>query len=379
MSKITLNFFGEMAKIEKPKNLSSLRNEISKLFCFTPQDTNELLISYNIKNEKKYISNNADLDFFLKSKIPIINIDINQISKIYQDNLNQIEESLKAQKELEILLKKKDELNQMREDTLNKEKKKLIEINSKINDLKKKGLKIKNYIFECLKEFEKKINENNEKIIALQKKLGLPLTIQDKKNPYKKKFFMDKNELKLSNSLNDVDIKIKSETKNKKEIHYYITCDGCQKTSFEGKRYTCKDCNIDYCEECFQIYKETHEHKFEVREKSVFDLVDMNKQNENENSKPYLKYKNYHGKKFNGQPVSKNSSKKIGFCPSKESVFKTSKNIHFGIKCNGCGKYPITGSRFKCSVCSNFDYCKECMKRFSEIHKHRFLEISENK
>ena len=44
----------------------------------------------------------------------------------------------------------------MREDTLNKEKKKLIEINSKINDLKKKGLKIKNYIFECLKEFEKK-------------------------------------------------------------------------------------------------------------------------------------------------------------------------------------------------------------------------------
>lgn len=47
--------------------------------------------------------------------------------------------------------------------------------------------------------------------------------------------------------------------------------------------------------------------------------------------------------------------------------------MHENVTCDGCGKYPISGPRFKCSVCENFDYCKECEKNKS--HPHPFLKI----
>ena len=49
------------------------------------------------------------------------------------------------------------------------------------------------------------------------------------------------------------------------------------------------------------------------------------------------------------------------------------------IKCNGCGRYPIIGCRFKCAVCEGFDYCEECENKLSEKHNHPFLKIYEPK
>jgi len=40
--------------------------------------------------------------------------------------------------------------------------------------------------------------------------------------------------------------------------------------------------------------------------------------------------------------------------------------------CNGCGN-GITGVRYKCSVCKNFDFCTTCEERRG--HKHAFLKI----
>ena len=56
-----------------------------------------------------------------------------------------------------------------------------------------------------------------------------------------------------------------------------------------------------------------------------------------------------------------------------------SNKIVHRIKCNGCGKYPIIGSRFKCAVCEGFDYCEECEHKLSEKHNHPFLKIYEPK
>ncbi|KAH8588644.1 hypothetical protein B0O99DRAFT_354591 [Bisporella sp. PMI_857] len=45
------------------------------------------------------------------------------------------------------------------------------------------------------------------------------------------------------------------------------------------------------------------------------------------------------------------------------------------ILCNGCDK-EITGKRFKCLVCANFDYCLECELACAETHPHhKFEEI----
>jgi len=57
----------------------------------------------------------------------------------------------------------------------------------------------------------------------------------------------------------------------------------------------------------------------------------------------------------------------------------SNKVMHFGVKCDGCGAFPIVGCRFKCAVCDNFDYCEECENKLSEKHDHPFLKIYEPK
>ena len=99
MSKITLNFFGEIISVDKPKSLASLRSEIARLFCLSSQDSAEIIITYNEKGIKKIIANDEDLKTFLNSKIEIIDLDISQNSQIYKDNLNQIKEESVKDKE----------------------------------------------------------------------------------------------------------------------------------------------------------------------------------------------------------------------------------------------------------------------------------------
>mmetsp|Transcript_42909 Transcript_42909/g.30924 ORF Transcript_42909/g.30924 Transcript_42909/m.30924 type:complete len:151 (+) Transcript_42909:436-888(+) len=45
------------------------------------------------------------------------------------------------------------------------------------------------------------------------------------------------------------------------------------------------------------------------------------------------------------------------------------------VECNGCGKAPIFGVRYKCSVRKDFDYCSVCEERLS--HEYPFLKICE--
>lgn len=36
---------------------------------------------------------------------------------------------------------------------------------------------------------------------------------------------------------------------------------------------------------------------------------------------------------------------------------KNDKVVHFGVTCDSCQQKDIEGARYKCSVCSNFDFC----------------------
>jgi len=46
---------------------------------------------------------------------------------------------------------------------------------------------------------------------------------------------------------------------------------------------------------------------------------------------------------------------------------------HTGVVCDGCEVAPITGNRYKCSVCKDFDYCSNCEE--NKDHPHPFLKI----
>ena len=51
-------------------------------------------------------------------------------------------------------------------------------------------------------------------------------------------------------------------------------------------------------------------------------------------------------------------------------------SYHPGVTCDGCGLGPITGSRFKCKTCNNFDFCERCFYS-RRTHKHSFNRIAE--
>jgi hypothetical protein len=47
--------------------------------------------------------------------------------------------------------------------------------------------------------------------------------------------------------------------------------------------------------------------------------------------------------------------------------------VHPHVRCDGCNASPITGIRYKCSVCEDFDFCETC--EANRPHDHAFLKI----
>jgi len=47
--------------------------------------------------------------------------------------------------------------------------------------------------------------------------------------------------------------------------------------------------------------------------------------------------------------------------------------VHTSVTCDGCQTKDITGVRYKCSVCDNFDFCENC--EATKDHPHPFLKI----
>lgn len=59
--------------------------------------------------------------------------------------------------------------------------------------------------------------------------------------------------------------------------------------------------------------------------------------------------------------------------PPVEQASENAETVHHGVTCDGCGVKPISGLRYKCSVCKDFDYCANCEERLG--HEHAFLKI----
>ena len=35
-------------------------------------------------------------------------------------------------------------------------------------------------------------------------------------------------------------------------------------------------------------------------------------------------------------------------------------NVHMELKCDSCGALPLTGCRYRCVICPDFDICENC-------------------
>lgn len=329
MKNISLNFFGEEISIKMPTSLSSLRKEISEKFLFSPSDAAEVVVTYMKDLGKKIIQTEQDFVNFVSNKIGRIDLDISQDSKLYQKNLDSLQkESEENKKELELCLKKKEEIKKEKDACLKEEMAKLKEVENKLKKLLKEKKSLQKKITQDKKKFLKKEKDNNKKILTLKEKLGIKEEV--KKISPKKKILKSKKEVKLRST---------NETKDKKEVHYLVTCDGCKMTPLVGKRYKCECCpNFDFCEKCYKQKKAKHGHSFKQVETNMLLKQILQK-----------------------------------FSPKTQN--EEGKAIHRNVTCDGCGMYPLTGIRYKCSICNNFDYCENCEEMYKNEHNHPFFKI----
>lgn len=179
MEEFTLDFLGEKVNIRKPKDLSSLRIQISEKYCLNEADAIEILLYYKINDNKQYIINDEDFSNFLKLNISMIYLDIDQNSKLYLEYKSKIEEeNLEGNSELEKLLEKRKNIEKLEEEYLKYYNDKLTNINRQLDILLAKKLDLVTLKKKKINEYEnekekidKKIRELNEKenILILKK------------------------------------------------------------------------------------------------------------------------------------------------------------------------------------------------------------------
>ena len=203
--------------------------------------------------------------------------------------------------------------------------------------------------------------------------------------------------------------------KEDKETHWSYICDGCGMAPIKGIRYHCKECDdFDFCEKCHAEKKDAHGHPFLSVAKSIYNPPEKKLRAPRfvsdrvmhkgvacdgcgifpivgcrykcaicpnfdycENCEKKLAKEHSHPMVQISNPDIKLYSIK---CSLKEEFKMKSGNehidiIHTGVNCDGCGAKCIVGNRFKCSVCSNFDYCEKCLKEHSADHQHPFIKI----
>ena len=142
MSKLTLNFFGDSIIISKPKDLSTLKKQISIKFLFKPNEVEGLILTYINKGKKNVISSEKDFKEFLYSKVDKIDFDISEKSEIFEENFNKIkDEYTLTQKNLQELLNKNKELENLKKTKFTEDIERIKNINLKIiffNAMKRK-------------------------------------------------------------------------------------------------------------------------------------------------------------------------------------------------------------------------------------------------
>ena len=132
MSKLTLNFFGDSIIISKPKDLSTLKKQISIKFLFKPNEVEGLILTYINKGKKNVISSEKDFKEFLYSKVDKIDFDISEKSEIFEENFNKIkDEYTLTQKNLQELLNKNKELENLKKTKFTEDIERIKNINLK--------------------------------------------------------------------------------------------------------------------------------------------------------------------------------------------------------------------------------------------------------
>jgi myosin heavy subunit len=403
MNKLILNFFGEEVTVETPKNLENLRKEIANKFCFSPSDAAEMLVSYFNEFKKTFIKTEEDFVDFIKKKIYKVDLDISPDSQLYKNSVLKIkEETEKDKKELEELIKIKEELKKKKGEFSDERSKQIKKLAKEIKELNRKRVKLIRETNKKKTKMTDQIKKTNQQIVDLQKKLGIPVT-EEKKNPASAKLETKPNQDKkktkkvykklLKQNAQKKLVKKAKEEKKADEKDMFTKVNETINKMVEKITKVVSEQLDKKTEEVEVEKKKIEESKIQLKEeemKGLFNFASVS-QNISEELNKWTKYVAQHTNELTNTlsekykncvdvitSINKKEDKKEEVkeeklrAPAPQTILT---KIHKGIKCDGCGVYPIVGSRFKCALCQNFDYCERCEEKNKDSHLHPFIKI----
>lgn len=125
--------------------------------------------------------------------------------------------------------------------------------------------------------------------------------------------------------------------------HMGITCGFCEEKNFKGYRYKCLHChNYDLCDLCFEKKRSSKAHS---------------------SSHPTLLLQD--------PTLTSKLEALVTIGLEKVNEICVQKNVvHQGIQCNSCRKEHVTGIRFVCDECLNYNLCFHCFDLKKQTEKH---------
>ena len=176
MRKLTLNFYSEKQIIPLEKDFASLKKSISEHYSLTLSDVDEIGISYNKNDIKKFISSEIDYKAFLHSRILELNLEIKESSQLYKHSLEDLRKKNKDDLIRLNTLKKQKEENKKKQEKENEEtKKKINELNNQIKIINQQKLDYVKSIKKMMSGPRNKEKELTTKITKLGKEIKAPL------------------------------------------------------------------------------------------------------------------------------------------------------------------------------------------------------------
>ena len=291
-------------------------------------------------------------------------------------------ETEKEKKFLDLIQRNTDCLNSQ-EKLYATPRKNMGDMDKQIKEINKKNLGIIKESQKRIMALKKEENILIKEIIDLEKKLGLSV---DEKKPMKKAGFY------FPNRDNTVQIKtIKKEdaqrlkTQPKPEIKLPIKVNKKIENLVKNLKKNIKEDvemhNTKINDEIKKIRETAQEKNYKLEEEDEKFLNNCQLDNEKANKEvdKWIEFIYRHSHEIIEAVEKKNEenlvkldeiAKKVGINLNSEKK----KIVHPGVICDGCNG-PIIGTRYKCTICEDFDFCEKCEEKNNGDHGHPLLKI----
>ena len=393
----------EKESAETKKKLDELNNQIKNI--------NQQKLDY-VKSIKKMMSGPRNKEKELSTKITKLGKEIEAplVYNLTEGNELPVKGETQKEKKYLELIQKNTECLKVQEQLYSTPRKNMTQLDTKIKEINKQCFNIIKSSQKVMADLKKEEKNLILEIISLQKKLGL--NVELKKPMIKYGFYIPerlqiktikktqeedsqkqpKLELKLKSNNTKNEIILPSPTdKLKAEKTVKVSRKNIRKKIFHLKKRTYM--KLTKTNKKIKNIIETAEENHEELTQEEKKFLEKTKEENNKDKKEiddWLEFILSHTKELISAYEQKNDmnieklkeiEKKLGNFKKGETLIKFEENnenkkVHKGVYCSQC-KENVVGTRYKCIVCQDFNYCEKCEAQFKDEHGHPMLKIND--